>query len=346
MQNTCLLGIACAVAAAQACSSNTDAPVESARGGDSASAAGSVAVSKADRATTDSSSAAAKPWEPPPPSAGYTRLEVPMVHDLTPGSDNTFCQFIQAPLDHDVDVLDVEGFQSSGGHHAVAYASSDTTPVGTSRRCTEQDNVSQGGFLGGIGGEASGGVKLPEGVAFRLPKGNSILLNTHFINTTDKTLDGRVAIDFKFVEVDSKRIIASLFSNGNSSFNVAAHGDGIAMAECTLPRAFKFILFTNHMHGQGSYAKTELVHADGRVDLVHEDADWVPEMQFKAVYSKWTVEQPLIVDKGDMLRTQCNWQNQTDSALMFPAEMCFGTGFFLSDGSSSPVCLEGRWLER
>jgi hypothetical protein len=344
MQNTYLLGIAWAVAAAQGCSSKTDAPVDAAS--DAASAAGSVAGSRGDHPTQAEQPAAAKPWEPPPPADGYTRLEVPVVHDLAPGSDTTFCQFIQAPLDHDVDVLDVEGFQSSGGHHAVAYASSDASPVGTSRRCTEQDNLSQGGFLGGIGGEASGGVKLPEGVAFRLPKGNSILLNTHFINTSDNTVDGRVAIDFKFVEVDSKRTIASLFNNGNHSFNVAAHANGTAMAECTLPRAFKFVLFTNHMHGQGSYAKTELVHPDGRVELVHEDADWVPEMQFKAIYSKWTVEQPLIVDEGDMLRTQCDWHNQTDSALTFPSEMCFGTGFFLSDGSSSPVCLEGRWLER
>jgi hypothetical protein len=57
-----------------------------------------------------------------------------------------------------MDVLDVQGFQPIGGHHAVSYASTDTSPVGTSRPCNAQDNLSEGGFLGGIGGEEGGGV--------------------------------------------------------------------------------------------------------------------------------------------------------------------------------------------
>ena len=36
----------------------------------------------------------------------------------------------------------------------------------------------------------------------------------------------------------------------------------------------------------------------------------------------------------------------TDAALAFPREMCFGIGFFLSDGASAPVCLNGAWRER
>jgi len=31
-----------------------------------------------------------------------------------------------APFDHDVDVVDVQGYQSTGGHHAVAFSYTDT----------------------------------------------------------------------------------------------------------------------------------------------------------------------------------------------------------------------------
>jgi hypothetical protein len=357
-RTTNLVWIACSLIAAQGCNSDSDSTTPATSDHDAAkhsdarstppvessASAGSASVSAA--SPNAEATAASKAFDPKPPSSGYTRLEVPVVKDLAPGSDATHCQYIQAPLDHDVDILDVEGFQSAGGHHAVAYASTSTAAVGTSRLCNSEDNLAQAGFLGGIGGEGGGGVKLPEGVAFRLPKGQSIMLNTHFLNTTDKMLDGQVAIDFKFVEVDGKRTIASLFNNGHTSFNIAPHMDGNATAECTLPRDFQFVLFTNHMHGNGTRAMTELVHPDGRVELVHEDAAWTAEMQFKAEFSHWPLEQPLMVAKGDTLRTRCEWQNPTDAPLAFPSEMCFGTGFFLSDGSSAPVCLEGSWLER
>jgi hypothetical protein len=69
-------------------------------------------------------------------------------------------------------------------------------------------------------------------------------------------------------------------------------------------------------------------------------------MQFNAVYEKWTVDAPLQIKKGDTIRTHCNWANDSAEALTFPREMCIGVGFFLSDGSTSPICFNGTWLER
>jgi hypothetical protein len=69
-------------------------------------------------------------------------------------------------------------------------------------------------------------------------------------------------------------------------------------------------------------------------------------MQFNPDYSAWALDEPLKVAKGETFRTQCHWQNTTDAPLAFPREMCFGVGFFLSDGTSSPVCISGTWIER
>ena len=60
-----------------------------------------------------------KGFDPPPAAAGYTRIVAPDV-TVDPGADMMVCQYVQAPLDHDVDILDVQGFQSAFGHHAVA----------------------------------------------------------------------------------------------------------------------------------------------------------------------------------------------------------------------------------
>ena len=51
----------------------------------------------------------------PPPKPGYTRFYAAVMKDLKPGTDTLRCQYVQAPLDHDLDILGVEGYQSEGG---------------------------------------------------------------------------------------------------------------------------------------------------------------------------------------------------------------------------------------
>ncbi len=283
------------------------------------------------------------PGEFPAPADGYTRFVAPVVKGIAPGSDLTHCQYIQAPLDRDIDVMDAEGYQSEGGHHAVAFASRLDAPIGTNRECNDEDNLAQGSFLGGVGGEAGGGTKLPPGVAFRLSKGSSLMLSTHFLNTSDRTIDGHAVVDIKFAEVDPKRPIATMFVNGSARFQVPAHSTADALAECKIKDPMKFIMFTNHMHDYGASAITEIVRANGAVELAHEDPKWTYEMQFKAVYSKWPVDEPLVLMPGDVVRTRCHWDNKTADDVRFPREMCFGIGFFLSDGNSSPTCIDGQW---
>jgi hypothetical protein len=286
-------------------------------------------------------------FNPPPPTAGYTRIVSPVVRGIQPGTDLTVCQYVQAPLDRDVDILDAQGYQSAFGHHAVAFASTADVAVGSSGPCTEKENLS-GSYLGGVGGEGGGGVALPEGVAFRLLKGNSILLNVHFLNTGKTAVDGQSVVDFKFAEVAPGRKVASLFANGNTKFKVGPNAKVQATAECPIGREIDFILFTNHMHDYGASAVTRLLRASAfEMELVHDDPAWTYEMQFKANYSQWSVEKPLHLVPGDKLVTDCTWMNDSGESVGFPREMCFGIGYFLTDGNGpTPTCADGRWFER
>ncbi|HMJ14104.1 MAG TPA: hypothetical protein VK524_21955, partial [Polyangiaceae bacterium] len=105
-----------------------------------------------------------KGFDPPPPEQGYERVVAPIV-TTSPGDDVMHCQYVVAPFDRDLDIIDMKGWQSEFGHHAVAYATPNNLPLGTSGPCTGEDNVT-GTFLGGVGGEAGGSIALPDGVAF------------------------------------------------------------------------------------------------------------------------------------------------------------------------------------
>jgi hypothetical protein len=269
----------------------------------------------------------------------------PVVTAIAPGADMMFCQYIQAPLDRDIDILDVQGYQSKDGHHAVAFASTATTPVGSTSPCTEAENVSQGTFLGGTGGEGGGGVKLPDGVAFRLPKGNSILVNAHFLNTGAKPVDGQSVLDFKFAEVTPGRKVASLFSNINMGFKSSTNSTAQAVADCTQPRDIDFLCLHNHMHDFGS-ARSRMSSQEGStVELVHRD-DVDVRNAVPGGDDELAADHPFRVVAGDTLHTECNWANTTAETVAFPREMCVGVGYFLSDGSSTALCMDGKWIDR
>jgi hypothetical protein len=279
---------------------------------------------------------------------GYTRIVAPVVADLQPGDDRMECQYVLAPFDRDMDVLDVTGYQSKYGHHVVAYATPSDVPIGTSRHCEGEDNLARA-FLGGVGGEAGGAVNLPKGVAFRLAKGSGIMLNTHFINLGQEVIDGESVLDVKFAEADPSRTIAAMFVNINVAFKVPAMATGFADPECVLPRGMQIIMFSNHMHGLGTTVFSELRRATGgAAEMLRNDDTWSYEMQFKPEFNRWDPAVPLEVKAGDTVHTHCEWTNTTDKEVAFPDEMCAGIGLFLADASApitAPVCLNGTWRE-
>lgn len=285
-------------------------------------------------------------FDPPPPPAGYQRIVAPVVADVTPGTDVMYCQYLFPPLDHDIDILDVKGYQSKTGHHAIAYSMPAKQPIGSSVPCSSADNDLPGSFIGGIGGESGGKIVLPEGVAFRLPKGNTIMINSHFLNATHETVDGKTVLDVRFAPADPSRKIASLFTNANLTFRVPANSPAQAVAECTFPHDMELFMLSNHMHEHGSHISTELERAgQAQPELIHEDPTWTYDMQFDAVPRTWPVNDPLRIRTGDVLRTRCFWNNTSGEAYQFPREMCLSLSLFISDGSSSPVCVDGTWVE-
>lgn len=282
------------------------------------------------------------PEDFPPPPPGYTRIVAPVIKKVQPGKDAIYCQYVQAPSDRDLDILDIVGWQSEGGHHAVAYSSTAKVPVGTSRECNDEDNAKQGSYLGGVG---EGGGKLPPGVAFRLSRGTSLMLSNHFLNTTDHEFDGYSVVDVKFAEADPNRTVASLFVNMTTRFQIPAQGTAHAEAKCTVQKPMRFIMMANHMHDHGASAITELIRKDGTTEVIRDDPKWSYEMQFQPVYTNWSLENALALEPGDTLRTRCNWNNSSSESAVYPREMCIGVGFFLSDGKTIPGCQEGFWFE-
>jgi hypothetical protein len=283
-----------------------------------------------------------KGFDPPPAPDGYTRFVTPTVKGIQPGDNLEYCQWVAPAADTAQDILDVTGHQSATGHHAVLYGTTETNfKVGESHLCTADDMVSIS-FLGGIGGEGSMGsaTQLPEGLNFRLPAGQALMANTHWLNATDGVVDGQAVIDLKVAPVSDQRVPADMFVNNADTFSIGPNAASSWDSSCVLKQDLSIAMLTNHMHNYGMSVYSELLHTDGTKEMLRNDTTWSAEWQFNPQYTRYTVNAPQLFHAGDTIHTHCEWQNTTNKTLGFPDEMCVTIGFYFP-GRGMIVCENG-----
>jgi hypothetical protein len=240
-----------------------------------------------------------------------------------------------------MDIIDITGEQPFPGHHAILAATLNQGVVGTTKLCSEVDQSSMK-LLGGVGGEGSASA-FPEGAVLRLRKGESLLMNTHYLNTSSKPVTGRAMLDVKFKDPSPDHVVASFFTIVTVNYEIQPQSQATAETTCVLPRDVQLIDFANHMHDFGNKVHTEEIRADkSTVDLLRNET-WQYEWQFNPIRKKWSVNEPHVLKAGDTLRLQCSWNNTSTDTLTFPREMCVGAGFML--GEKDVNCVDGKWNE-
>jgi hypothetical protein len=263
------------------------------------------------------------------PPAGYVRFTSTAV-TIAPGTSGQWYQWVQAPLDHDVNVADIQGRQGPGGHHAVLYSTTDVQPVGT-LRAWQDSNIVTSHFLGGIGGEGGSALKLPEGAVFRLRAGQALAIQMHYLNTTAQPLPGTTQLDVKFATPAPTDHLVSLVTNTALTFNVPAQNTAHVDISCKLGQDVSVVMTTNHMHQWGTSVQSVLVDGSGAQTVLKNDPVWNSEWTTNPDFTKMTVAAPLVLKAGETIKTSCDWSNTTNQSIMFPAEMCVFIGFYLGD---------------
>lgn len=275
-------------------------------------------------------------FAPPQAQSEYTRFVMPTVTGIKPGDDLMFCQWVAAPSDNDRQIVDTTGFQSTGGHHIALYATSQVEEVGTSRICTIRDMLTVN-FVGAVGEEGISAAKLPDGLAFKVPKGFALMANTHYSNHGDEILDGQSVVDVKFAAPDRQLTAAGNIAVNNDGFSIPAGAQLTSDGYCKATTKLSLFMWGNHMHEWGTQAMSEIIRVDGTRERLATDDDWSAHKTFSPTWSQWETSSPFVIHPGDTFHVQCSWHNTTAEALTFPVEMCVSTGFTLEEMPQS-VC--------
>jgi hypothetical protein len=277
---------------------------------------------------------------PPPVASDELQVLSPKV-TVPSGANLTLCSYLSTTIAETTDVISSRGLQSAGGHHAIVYVAKASQPANT-HECTEADMVNVH-YLAGIGADESANFNtLPDGLAFRIPGGSQLMIQTHWINATPRTLTGQAAINLKVAAPSTARVPADLFSVANLDFDIPAGQLGSSSTSCTVPQDVSLFFIAGHEHAAGTHFRIEQLDASSASTLLY-DRDWLPEYEFNPPLHLFSKDQPLTIKTGQTVKVTCSWDNTAGATpLRFPVDMCVAWGFYFP-GRGEIDCVNGVW---
>jgi hypothetical protein len=276
---------------------------------------------------------------PAPPDHGV-QIITPIVRDLAPSADKEMCTWTDIVTDHAIDVKSTLGYQvEPPGHHIVLFYTFEKQPPGTTRECTGPDMESFR-FLAAAG--KSGELKAaPGNLVFHVPAGAQLVVNHHYLNATDGTLDGQSVVNVNYADPGGDYVYSGNLAFVDTSIQVP-EGQSSWNLQCTMEKSLKLWEAFPHMHQWGDHIKVDLTQAGQTTNLF--DVGWDPSYQFEPPTKMFDQASPLVLDAGDTIAIQCDWNNDTGRAMAFGLEMCVMFATTIDDADQgSWQCNAGSW---
>lgn len=178
-----------------------------------------------------------------------------------------------------------------------------------------------------IGDEKTIDNPLDEGMAFSFDGGQRYLMQAHYVNTGLDDIQVHDVVTFNTLDPDTEVTAWAaplIFNNANVDL---PPGESSSLDfECTLeldePADLRFA--NGHMHEWGSSFRMTHVR-DGVETVLNDVPTW--EAYFRdSPPTDYFASGAFQLQAGDVVRTECNWMNDTDEIISFPHEMCDAVG--------------------
>ncbi len=282
-----------------------------------------------------------------PPAAGQG-VQFKMQTTIEPGAEVEHCQFFTVG-DEDLYVNRDEIRFSSGSHHVLLYLTSyDEVPTKTNDDeaidpdavfdCSEgvQSKFDVAGLIGGSQNATGNAmIDLPKDTAITVKAGTVLLMNSHYINTTNEPIEPEVRINLHTIEEqDVKREGGVLFWY-NPFIHVGKKSSSFARMGCTIPDDINISTMQSHMHRRGVDYVAELYDGD-KPKTVYETTAWedVPVTHHSPA---------MPVSKGSRIEFECRYEN-TESRDIWQGprttdEMCMLLGSYYPKRKGLQFCL-------
>lgn len=228
-------------------------------------------------------------------------------------------------------------YQGQFGHHFVLMGTTVSEidqPDGTTFECTDSSSymvdaepiaIPTEAFVNGE--RLENDLALPDGMAVKLNQGQRYILQSHYLNTGSEAIRVQDAIRLELLDPDTEvETWAAPLVFNSDDWELTPQSATSASFDCeldtTTPWSVAYML--PHMHEWGTSISISRVVGDAEETIV-EVPTWDPYYRDAAPTTKYEPGE-LTFQDGDVIRTSCNWFNDTDEPIVFPHEMCVGVG--------------------
>jgi Copper type II ascorbate-dependent monooxygenase, C-terminal domain len=227
-------------------------------------------------------------------------------------------------IEEDTFISAIRPVHPPGTHHTTLSITPDQTP------CTTAAVFSDGIlYAAGVGTEA---LRMPEGVAMKLPAGHVLHLGLHLYNVGDEELAGVSGIEVIRVDPEDVEHEAELLVAGPLSLAIPP-GRSTSNGTCTIVEDQTVFALFPHMHQLGVHLKTTAT-IGGQAMVLH-DGPYDFEEQYQLPL------EPLALRVGDTIDTACTYENTTGRMVTFgessDTEMCFSV-LFRYPATGNTIC--------
>jgi len=224
----------------------------------------------------------------------------------------------------DVYVSRIETSMRPFSHHFVFYTFSNNIPsslvpapdvVRDIRRADntmDLTNMLVMGYHVFLGGSMQGqsDYVFPEGTALKLPANAAVDLNVHYANHTTSAVQGEAYVNF--YTIPQSKVVHPLSTLNLQNTAMILQPGQVS----TWTKDFLFSVpttitgLTSHMHARGTKFQIRIVGGPRDGELVYENTDW----EHPQIVS---YPQPIVLDKGQGLRSVVTYNNTTSRTLYF-----------------------------
>ncbi len=254
----------------------------------------------------------------PEPDARYFDIVTPEVM-IRAGGDQAFCLYLDYSFDVDEGARNLVTLQGAGGHHIVVLTSAKPKPNGTLEECT--DNASMKDIRPLVIPS-----ELPEGHAVFMGKSGQLVLQFHYVNTTDKQLLVRDVARLEMVRAEDVSTWVGSFATTDALFDVHPGETEHVAFDCSSQEDVDLLLVGGHLHEYGTRFELMVGPDTDHLESIYLVDPWYADFR-DAPPVTLLRDNPLHLAKGTIVRTICDWNNPDDVDLQFPDEMCAAFGY-------------------
>ena len=274
------------------------------------------------------------------PFSPYTLTFTTGDFSVPKGTEMTKCLYTKLPADRDVEVVGYKAHMAAGSHHFNMYYTDPTDAAIAGKpfdTLTDCDN----GYKFYLAGSQWQDIQqtIPTGLAIEVPAGSVIVLESHYVNSTDATQTGHV--DVELDAGDPAQVVnkVGLYFNVMEKIRVEIGQSVRLYARCPVDNGVHVVLMTSHMHWHGSKFEINEIDDTGASTSRYASTDF----SHPTVEELW--DQPVTISgSGHQLEWACSYANTTSAVVLGgPSaetdEMCIMAAYYWPKQTDQPYCL-------